>query len=64
MRALIYRAHTEVEGLVAGGWRVCADGMDAEFKGTEVSGLKDPRQQGGTMSSPGGAPRGSICMCI
>lgn len=34
----------------------CADGMEAEFKGTEVSGLKDSSQQSGSMSFPGAAP--------
>lgn len=40
----------------------CADGMEAEFKGTEVSGLKASSQQCGSTSSPGAAPRGFICV--
>lgn len=34
----------------------CADGMEVEFKGTEVNGRKDSSQQSGSMSSPGAAP--------
>lgn len=59
------------EGAGGGGggwwWRRgvgCPDGIDAEFKGTEVSGLKDPSQQGETTSSPGGAPRGGGSICV
>lgn len=39
---------------MGGGWGG-TDGIDAEFKGTEVSGLKDASQQKGTMSSPAGS---------